>query len=532
MSTNPFDVIVVGSGPAGCHAAYPLVEAGLKVAMIDGGKQGNGILDKAPLENFESIRRNDDNQYKWFIGEKCFVLPVGEGYSISMTGGNRSYVVEGTKEHLPIKTDHLNVLQSLAKGGLGEAWGAVCSFFSDIELETIGLPAKEIKKYYQTIIDRIGVSGQHDEYKLQPVAKPDHHTRSILDAYQKQKNVFDQMKVNISQPILAMLTEDQQDRKATPYHDMDFWIDSGKSIYRPRYTIEKLLEKDNFHYIPNYIVTSFKNEPNSSTIFATSLENKSEKVFKANYTVLAAGPVATIKILLKSFNYYKKEVPFLTKSHVLTPSIHPRTLGKKGDINRYSLCQFMMTDQDSNQIGEKSSTQFYSYKSLLLFQLLDYLPLPKPESLSLLSMIAPSFIIGDTRFPALTNEKNSCQLQESLSGPDTLHIQFHEDRSEEQFKRQAMKRLHKNFRTLGLFPLKTVFLPEGATSHYAGGAPLCHDSNAKLLGVDSSSRLHQDHRVYVADTTSWNMLPATSPTLTIMANANRVACEVLKNFKQ
>jgi len=32
-----FDVVLVGSGPAGVHAAYPLIKAGLRVAIIDGG---------------------------------------------------------------------------------------------------------------------------------------------------------------------------------------------------------------------------------------------------------------------------------------------------------------------------------------------------------------------------------------------------------------------------------------------------------------------------------------------------------------
>ena len=34
-----FDIIIVGSGPAGISAAFPLVESGLNVLMVDGGKQ-------------------------------------------------------------------------------------------------------------------------------------------------------------------------------------------------------------------------------------------------------------------------------------------------------------------------------------------------------------------------------------------------------------------------------------------------------------------------------------------------------------
>ena len=36
-----FDVIIVGSGPAGVSAAFPLLEAGLKVLMVDGGREAN-----------------------------------------------------------------------------------------------------------------------------------------------------------------------------------------------------------------------------------------------------------------------------------------------------------------------------------------------------------------------------------------------------------------------------------------------------------------------------------------------------------
>lgn len=65
MSTK-FDVIIIGSGPAGVSAAFPLLEAGLNVLMIDGGK----VPDMAPPEqDFLSARRDDFEQWKWMIGQ-------------------------------------------------------------------------------------------------------------------------------------------------------------------------------------------------------------------------------------------------------------------------------------------------------------------------------------------------------------------------------------------------------------------------------------------------------------------------------
>ena len=42
-----FDVIIVGSGPAGISAAIPLAESGLRVLMVDGG----GHASIAPQPN-------------------------------------------------------------------------------------------------------------------------------------------------------------------------------------------------------------------------------------------------------------------------------------------------------------------------------------------------------------------------------------------------------------------------------------------------------------------------------------------------
>ena len=56
-----FDVVIVGSGPAGVHASYPLVKAGLRVAIIDGGLDSKKFMgeyvsdDDADKELIDSI---------------------------------------------------------------------------------------------------------------------------------------------------------------------------------------------------------------------------------------------------------------------------------------------------------------------------------------------------------------------------------------------------------------------------------------------------------------------------------------------
>jgi hypothetical protein len=83
-----------------------------------------------------------------------------------------------------------------------------------------------------------------------------------------------------------------------------------------------------------------------------------------------------------------------------------------------------------------------------------------------------------------------------------------------------MKRL---LRSLGQLPLRTVLPPAGASAHYAGGVPFAADRAGVFpLEASESGALLKDEGIYIADAATWRALPAKPPTLTIMANANRI----------
>src|SRR5260221_9859985 len=62
------DLIVVGSGPSGAHAARAAVERGLSVVVVDVGNDDDPLAPLVPDRPFSEIRGSDTHQQRYFLG--------------------------------------------------------------------------------------------------------------------------------------------------------------------------------------------------------------------------------------------------------------------------------------------------------------------------------------------------------------------------------------------------------------------------------------------------------------------------------
>jgi choline dehydrogenase-like flavoprotein len=130
----------------------------------------------------------------------------------------------------------------------------------------------------------------------------------------------------------------------------------------------------------------------------------------------------------------------------------------------------------------------------------------------------------DIRFPSLEKDNQTFTY---INKEGAMVIEGKEVTTREQ--KRSLRDFKKFLLRLGLLPLKTIKHPFGSTAHYAGGAPVGQKGDFPLT-TDFSGKLNEDDKIYIADSATWKMLPAKAPTLTIMANANRVGRNVLKEF--
>lgn len=520
---STYDVVIVGSGASGVHAALPLVEAGLKVLMIDGGNEPDGTIhyDK----DFESLRKHDANQNRIFLGRKLqgMFIPGEKTHSSMMASGSREHVSRHVEKHLPLDAHGLSVVQTLARGGLTESWGGACDFFDAGELEKIGLPSN-LSTYYQQIIDLIGVSGMRRGYNLQPSARSDHLARYILKKYQNRR---EEGRFSVESPILALLTKDKGSRKATNYNDMDYWSDPLGSVYRAKFTLEDLKKHPNFIYFPYVVFQKFEEKGKKVFVDVDSIAQGGTIRLQARKLVIAAGAVNTLRSVLRSKSMYEKPVPLLVKHHVLIPCLIPGLLGSEDDKMKHSLCQLFIRDKLKQEGMESTFVQIYSYKSLLLHKLLGFSPLPMSESIKMLSIVAPATIIADVRFPTLASHACLATLKKK-GKKDYLQIRGRDIRVLNEEHKKQVKSVKKFLRSLGMVPLKVASNPLGSAAHYAGGIS---GLEGEELSVNERYVLEGTDNVYIADSSVWKAMPAKPPAITIMAHARLIGSRIARELR-
>lgn len=519
-----FDVIIIGSGPAGTHAAVPLVEAGRSVCMLDGGQVSQLQDSDTPQRAFNDVRSQDRMQWETFLGKDLSAIPIGElerGFGGGVLSGNRSYATHGAAQHLPVDATNGIVTQSLAKGGFGTVWGAASVYMNDHDLEQMGLPAKEMERYYASVTKRIGISGPPSHFPTQPALQLDHHAESIMKRVAQKDAALQKLQVRIIQPYSAVLTQNLGDRTASALTDMEFYSDAGRSVYRPQYTLNALMNHANMRYVGGVIVRYIEETPDGVVVFGYAIDDPGTVLrWSGRKVIVAAGAINTARILLRSFNLFNTAVPFVVKPHVYTACIQPSTIGKSGPNQRSSLCQLVVLDETKTQEGYGSGcAQLYSYRSLLLFRLLGSVPLlPVPQTLALLSLFSPSLVVADIRFPAFASDGHTLMLTKDDRG-ERLKAVYQEEMNEA--RRTSLKRIHRALRMTGAFPFKTNRLPAGSSYHTVGTVPV-EDGRNLPLTVTQNGQLTRGKNIYVADSAMFRSLPALPHTLTIMANAERI----------
>jgi choline dehydrogenase-like flavoprotein len=504
-----FDAIIVGSGPAGVSAAWPLVKSGNNILMLDVGYR--------PLNDSQLNNKNDNISTKKKIRAPEF-----------------SYVFNNFKERYKLQTENFSANGSLAKGGLSNAWSALVSTFTNEEFDKFPFNRNDLMPHYSSVAKRIGISGTMtgdliqwlgDEYLKQPNLPIHSLVAKLLQKYEKYKLKIQSYGIKLGCHDQAILSMPHNNRPAFSQDAMNGYQDTSGAVYNSANEISELENYPNFKYLSNFFVENAVQETSKCKIITTHIKKNSSQNFYSKLFIIAAGTIGSTKLALKINQYFNKPLSLQNTPMFPLALLFPREVGRKPINKAFTYWHISYYLQlESLPSKHKIYGHFAPTDGINLNELSRRIPLPAPLDSWISKFLWPKMLLGTCIFPGCFSN-NKLQLKSN----NVLHISGNTTDDYEHYVKQSKKILFKVFRKFGAIPLTTLTsVTPGEDSHYASTIPMKAKPN--IMETDVNGILNGHGNIYVVDGSVLSELPAKSHTFTIMANAERIGKHIVNRL--
>ena len=526
MTDSGFDIIIVGSGPAGISAAFPLVESGLRVAVLDGGREMETPFPKHP---YLKERLNDPDQWQWMVGEEFYALRHHEAASPKLRTPTQAYVFEGFAKANRIDTKNFMAIGSLATGGLSGAWGCGVAKFDDNDFISYPFSAAHMEESYVAVSQRMGLSGSSEDdlssyFGLDDLASPPVQINPIQEwlfsKYAKRKASLLRKGVRMGRSRVAVLTEDRENRFACNLSGNCLWGCDRGSLYTSSTDIPTLKRYKNFVHMPGCIAERVSRTSGYPTLEYVTADGTS-KVIAARKIVLAAGTLATTRLALQAIEHRKTITVQSNPSAAFLLWI-PGMLGRS-HTDGFALGQLSLA---LSLPGEKTAYgSLFTPTGIPVSEFLKFVPLRKRYGIDILRNLMSSCLVGNLFLPGYLGNADA-----TLTRDGTLQIEGRQQEEAIDLFKIAKRKLRIDFARMGtiLVPMSFTTGTPGSDIHYAATLPM--KENPTEAETNLYGELNGFEDLHVVDGACLTSLPEKPHTLTIMANAHRIGLKLASNL--
>ncbi|MFM2386218.1 MAG: hypothetical protein RL660_975 [Bacteroidota bacterium] len=528
---HPNKYIVVGSGISGCIVAHTLQQLGCDVTVLETGSKVIPEKDTAhamPLEE----RLQQENQHSFFIGKNAEALGRQVHPNIAHQTPQRIGVTNRSKLLTPIVSENFFPVEASAYGGLGNAWGLGSYAFSPQELQQCGLDAQQIQDGYKHVASLIGISGDvHDDgsvychnnlFDVQASLPLNACMQSMMRIYEAKRRQCQNQGIHIGRSSLALLTQDLGVRKASKQYDDDFYTNTNNAAFRPNVMLDELQAQGKVKVLYNLQAHEIKEIEGQCHVSCYDLHAQQFIQLVADKVILCGGALSTARILQASLQI-EQRLPVLCNAYSYIAATHYPFIGKISGTPFSSLAQLNAFIDKDGQHSHVAMASIYNYRALLNFRLIQQMPLAAKFGIQLTKYLQPSFVIAGLFHPANYEEQNFVQLSKTDLPHLGLHAHYsYSEKLEREFARND-NLMCSTLKQLKCLVLKKMRTPSGGSIHYAGTVPFTNvEAPINLL---PNGKVEKMSHVFVGDASGFTFLPGKGLSLTIMANAYRVAKE-------
>ncbi|WP_064695281.1 FAD-dependent oxidoreductase [Rhizobium aegyptiacum] len=497
MNGADADFIIIGSGPAGVSAAFPLIAAGRRVLMLDAGN------DVGSQEESRSVR---------VLGSDLESLSADDGSSPKLQTPVSRGILERFRRDSGIGGAGFMPIGSLARGGLSNIWGAQISYLDAEDIADWPIDIASLQRSYERISQRIGISRNADftesadEQSVLPLGATAVH---ILHRHKVAKRADGSFR--LFPAVNAILSEARSGRAACDLRgDCLYGCPSG-AIYNSRQDLLLLRKSPHFRLLDNMRAVSLAR--NAGWTVGTADGSS----FSAPRIILAAGVLGTAALLADHLPIEGQGLRLLNSPTLAIPLLSPARL-LRSSTPTHSLAQLGLSLRYGGGTSDYVTGAIYEVGSLPAQSFINRMPLGRKAGRAAFETIAGSLLVATIYYPG-DQSRSYIHREATTAKRLTIRGGFAEGFD---IRAEGLKKaLRREWKRLGLIQLPGASLAEpGVDAHFAGTLPM-GASGPFGTSADGELNLHPD--LHIVDGSIIPDLSSKYITMTIMANADRIA---------
>ena len=523
---------VIGSGPAGVACAHALLERGARVHMVDGG---------IALEPWRAARvelLSAAGPSTWTAEATEFMrdgVTAGRGgVPLKLLFGS-DFPYREAAERLGLNVLESGLRASLAQGGFSTVWGASMLPYSGHDFDGWPFGATRLAPHYRAVTRLTGLSAGMDD--LSETFPLWHDRPTSLASSRQALGVLARLEANrdaLADAGIVFGRSRLAVRGAGSESPSAECVQCGLcmhgcpqgAIYNSSTSLEGLREHPSFSYEPGVVVDTVREHFDGAVVCGSRRLDGEARTIPCERVFLAAGVLPTTRIILASMAAFDRKLTLADSQYFLVPLLlHFHTPDVRGE-RLHALSQVFLEITDSEISPFTVHLQLYTYSELLgaavrgTFGRLGGLLEPVVRSLEGRLAVVQGYLHSahsgtlEVTLRRRSDDRGPILEVRGRPGPETRKV-----------VRRVLRKLRRHAGDIGastLGPLLKLESP-GRGFHVGGAFPMRR--TPQPFESDELGRPSGWRRLHAVDASVLPSVPATTITLSVMANAHRIGWE-------
>lgn len=521
-------IYVVGSGPAGVSCAMALLQKGAKVTLLDVGLE----LEPERADQLNKLRNLDSKN--WLPADLTFLKEElsasTKGIPLKLAYGSEFPYRDPGVDWL-LGNQGVATRPSFAKGGLSTVWGAAVLPYREDDLRGWPISECDLSPHYRAVLGFVPLSSREDSLeKLFPLhsdrpqcLKLSSQGRDFLESLDASAEELRGRGIFYGGSRLAVWAQSGHSLPGCCYCAQCMYGCPYEVIYGSAHTLGLLCQYPNFTYRNNVVVDRLVEHGDQVTVFVHDINTRESSELHGSRVYLACGVLATTKILLESLEAFDQEVTLQDCYYFLLPLLRfRRSLGASQE-RLHTLSQVFLEIMDGKVSDKTVHLQVYTYNELYSIALKGVLGPAYRLMAAPMKMLIERLLLIQGYLPSEYSPSMRAMLcRDSDGGHSTLQLSTVQCENTAPMLKRVLGKLTSCCRLLGAVPVLPMLRTNQPGRGFHTGATFPMKARPGHLQSDVWGRPYGFNRVHAVDASVFPNIPATTITLSVMANAHRI----------